>query len=77
MEKKISRLFDYQRFARNANLQKIVDDTQRRFDEVAILLEDEHLSFAAGGRDIARELNNDDKHDEILKIDENKKDSII
>lgn len=72
MEKKLSRLFDYQRFAKNANLQKIISDTERRYEGVAVLLEDEHLSFAAGGREIVRNLD-DEKNDDSLQ-EKNKKD---
>ena len=44
----LSRLFDFQRFAGNARLQKIIDDTHRRV-EVRELDDDEIDQVAAAG----------------------------
>ncbi len=45
---KLSRLFDYQRFERNARLQKIIDDTHRRVG-ARELTDDELDQVAAAG----------------------------
>ena len=63
MEDKLRRLFDYQRFAKNRELQKIITDTQSRFDEAAVYLEDESLSLAYGG---SEDLNVEEKKDNLL-----------
>ena len=44
----LSRLFDFQRFAGNARLQKIIDDTHRRV-EARELTDDELDQVAAAG----------------------------
>lgn len=52
MEKKLKRLFDYQRFERNEHLEKLISKTESRARE----LSDEDLSFvnAAGATEFAR-----------------------
>ena len=51
---KLSRLFDYQRFEKNARLQKIIDDTHRRVE--ARELDDDEIDqvAAAGAPDAAK-----------------------
>lgn len=71
MEDKLRKLFDFQRFAKNRELQKIITDTQSRFDEAAIYLEDESLSFAIGGRHIDESPK--DEEGEIPKTEEEKR----
>ena len=51
-ESKLSSLFDYQRFERNKDLQRIINDVERRYDAGAVLLTESELSFAAGGKTI-------------------------
>ena len=50
----LSRLFDFQRFEKNARLQKIIDDTHRRVE--ARELDDEEIDqvAAAGAPDAAK-----------------------
>ena len=51
MENKLKRLFDYQRFAKNENLQKTIEDSLNRNPEVIELaLNDASLAMAVGGR---------------------------
>ncbi len=47
-ERKIKRLFDYQRFEQEPGLQKLIDDTKERYSGGRIL-SDDILEFAAGG----------------------------
>ena len=75
MEDKVRRLFDYQRFAKNRELQKIITDTQSRFDEAAVYLEDESLSLAYGGRHLEESVK-DEKQGEDLNVEE-KKDNLL
>ena len=51
-EKKLNNLFDYQRFERNKDLQRFINDVEKRYDTGAVLLTEAELSFAAGGRTI-------------------------
>ena len=46
MEKKLTRLFDYQRFEKNEKLEKLIKQTEERYGTE---LSDELLSMAAGG----------------------------
>ncbi|MBO7676851.1 MAG: hypothetical protein J6S49_05000 [Erysipelotrichaceae bacterium] len=55
-DRKLSNLFDYQRFERNKDLQRIINDVEHRYDSSAVLLTEAELSFAAGGRDVDRTL---------------------
>ena len=49
MEKKIKKLFDYQRFEKNEKLEKLIRDTESRY---ATELSDDDLSFvSAAGED--------------------------
>lgn len=49
-ENKLSNLFDYQRFERNKDLQRIINNVQERYDTGAVLLSEAELSFAVGGK---------------------------
>ena len=49
MEKKLKKLFDYQRFSNNKELQKMINDTEERYPE-KVAIADEVLNFAFGGR---------------------------
>lgn len=49
-ENKLSNLFDYQRFERNKDLQRIINNVQERYDTEAVLLSEAELSFAVGGK---------------------------
>ena len=46
MEKKLKRLFDYQRFEKNEKLEKLIKQTEERYGTE---LSDELLSMTAGG----------------------------
>ena len=49
-ESKLSNLFDYQRFERNKDLQRVINNVEKRYDTGAVLLTEAELSFAAGGK---------------------------
>ena len=49
MEKKLKRLFDYQRFSNNKELQRMIDDALERYPE-KVAITDEVLEFAFGGK---------------------------
>lgn len=51
-ENKLSNLFDYQRFERNKDLQRVINNVERKYDSGAVLLTEAELSFAAGGKTI-------------------------
>ena len=46
MEKKLTNLFEYQRFEGNKRLQKLIDEAENR---AAQALDDDDLAFVAGG----------------------------
>lgn len=48
MEKKLSRLFDYQKFAENADLADIIDDVNSRY-QGSELSDDDLMNVAAAG----------------------------
>ncbi len=52
MENKVSRLFDFQRFAPNEDLEKIISDVESRYAVDKHELSDEDLSFVAAAGDI-------------------------
>ncbi len=49
MERLLHRLFDYQRFARNENLQRLIDDTESRYVLENHRLHDDMLELNAAG----------------------------
>ena len=50
LEAALKKLFDYQRFESDPDLQAVIDDTQRRYPGSRPLsLEDDELALAAGG----------------------------
>ena len=49
-ENKLTSLFDYQRFERNKDLQRVINNVEKRYDTGAVLLTEAELSFAAGGK---------------------------
>ncbi len=49
MENKLFKLFDYQKFSKNKDLQKIIDDVEERYQNEYVL-SDDSLAFAAGGK---------------------------
>ena len=67
MEKKLKRLFDYQRFSNNKELQRMIDDTLERYPE-KVAITDEVLNFAFGGK---KEV--DEDITKILEDQSNKK----
>ena len=60
-EKKLNNLFDYQRFERNKDLQRFINDVEKRYDTGAVLLTEAELSFAAGGRTLDKIETAEDK----------------
>lgn len=64
IESRLSRLFDYQRFERNKDLQRVINDVESRYDRGAVLLTESELSFAAGGRTVDKIPSEEEK---ILK----------
>ena len=48
MEKKLFRLFDYQKFEENADLQQMIDETHARCNARSLSLEDMEWVNAAG-----------------------------
>lgn len=71
MENKLKSLFEFQKFAKNKNLQKIIDDTDSRLEAREYALDDGSLSFAVGGRKTEPE----ETH--RLKDENNKKDNVL
>ena len=61
---RLSCLFDYQRFEKNKELQRIINDVENRYDSGAVLLMESELSFAAGGKDVERQIKDKNKTDE-------------
>ena len=49
MEQKLKKLFDYQRFAQNEKLAKLIQDTENRY---AAELSDDDLSFVSAAGDM-------------------------
>lgn len=48
MEKKLSRMFDFQKFAANSELASIIDEVEGRYPECGVTaLSDDDLSFIA------------------------------
>ncbi|MBQ6492759.1 MAG: hypothetical protein IJI92_02715 [Erysipelotrichaceae bacterium] len=71
MENKLRKLFDYQRFAQNDDLKKMIRDCEDRyvFSDVQIL-PDVELSMATGGK---KDLTADEELAEVLKNKEGTK----
>lgn len=61
IEKKLNKLFDFQKFEKNKDLQRIINDVEERYSESEVI-GDYQLSFVAGGK----------KLDERIKIDKDK-----
>ena len=54
MEKRLRRLFDYQKFEQNAELQSVVDAVHARYSSARMLSDDEaDQVFAAGSPEMA------------------------
>lgn len=52
MEELLRRLFDYQKFARNPALQRVIDETAAQYEARALSDEDVSGLFAAGDPDL-------------------------
>ena len=59
MKDKLSKLFEFQRFEKNKDLQKLIDETEERYAYQENLLDEASLSFVAGGKKSEEELKND------------------
>ena len=66
MEKKLRKLFDYQKFSKNKDLQLLIDDCESRYPE-GVLVSDEALSFAVGGKNQTEEDKNKKDREELFK----------
>ena len=49
MEKKLSRLFDFQKFAGNSELADIIADVDSRYPKAQVLSDDDLMDVAAAG----------------------------
>lgn len=66
MEKKIKKLFDYQRFEKNEKLEKLIRDTENRY---ATELSDDDLSFvSAAGENTPPEPLTDGNKDKVGRV---------
>ena len=63
MENKLSRLFDYQKYAPNDKLSSIIRDVESRYSLDVQELSDDELGMlnAAGNTDVIREKKKDDR----------------
>ena len=61
MEKKLEKLFDYQRFAQNAKLQKVIDAARVRNETRRLSLDEAELGAAAGDPYFDAEKKTDEK----------------
>ena len=63
MESKLSRLFDYQKYAPNDKLSSIIRDVESRYSLDVQELSDDELGMlnAAGNTDVIREKKKDDR----------------
>ena len=68
MEKKLSRLFDYQKYAKNSELADILDDVDSRYPQARELSDDE-LSFVAAAGVAEDSINAKNKRPKGPKID--------
>ena len=61
MEKKLKKLFDYQRFEQNAKLEKLIQETESRYEKE---LSEEDLSLVSAAGEIKEERKTfaDDHH---------------
>jgi len=63
LEKKLLKLFDYQRFEKEKSLQRVINEVEQKYDNEIVALADVSLSFAAGGRRIDSENIKEGKDD--------------
>ena len=61
MEKKLSQLFDAQRFESNPALQRIIDETHARVSRRALSLDEAEMVSAAGAKQDFEKKENEDK----------------
>ncbi len=68
MEKKLSLLFDYQKFEQNPELQRVIDNVQAHFRKQKLSDDEADMVFAAGQPEIAslRKDPQKKKNDELL-----------
>lgn len=71
MEEKLRRLFDYQKFAQNRNLQRVINAVDEKYERGIELISDTALSFAVGGKEITKRKT-DETAIPVLKKDEKK-----
>jgi len=64
IEKLLSRLFDFQRFEKNKDLQRIINEVEDSYERT--FLADSELSLVAGGKEI-QEDKKEDKSDTELQ----------
>lgn len=61
MEKKLSQLFDYQRFERNAELEEIIAGVHNKTRACALSLDEAELVAAAGSKYVGEKKPDDEK----------------
>ena len=66
MEKKLKKLFDYQRFEKNERLEKIIEETESRYKGE---LSDDDLAFVAAAGNIFEQNNNGKNGPKEFKIE--------
>ena len=66
MEKKLKKLFDYQRFEKNERLEKTIKETESRYKGE---LSDEDLAFVAAAGNIFEQNDNGKSEPEEFKIE--------
>ena len=63
IEKKLNKLFDFQKFEKNKDLQRIINDVEERYSESEVI-GDYQLSFVAGGKKLAERIKIDKDKDQ-------------
>lgn len=64
MEKKLKKLFDYQRFEQNEKLEKLIYETENRY---AKELSEEDLSLVSAAGDMIAPNESEKNHDHVYK----------
>lgn len=69
LERKLSKLFDFQRFERNAALQSVIDEVSDKYALGQIVsLKDDDLALAAGGIGAPEKLKKEPDHDGLGRL---------
>ena len=69
LERKLSKLFDFQRFERSASLQSVIDEVEDKYALGQIVsLTDDDLEAAAGGVCAPEKLKKEPDHDGLGRL---------